>query len=214
MMMEDAGLKKSEEEVIVLDFLPNGHPFKPPRIPIAQVLGKRFLTLLEVIPKKGVFLRTGERAYIGNGKREEIHHVKGKIKYDDLTNTGKQELDVVLKKLVEEKEKTFVNFMNKSIPLTTRLHQLELIPGIGKKHMFKILDERRFKPFESFKDMRERVELLPDIKQSIIKRIIIELNEEDKYRIFTNFDYGPSERSKEPEETTTDSPQDETQKLE
>lgn len=189
MVWEDYGLKRSEERAVVLDFLPHGHPFKPQRIPIAQVIGKRYLTLLEIIPKKGVFLKTGEEVYIGSGKRDKVHHVKGKILYDDLTVTAKQELEAYLRELVNEKESVFVQFFNKAGPLTTRLHQLELVPGIGKKHMFKILDERRVRPFKSFDDLKSRIELLPDLKSSIVKRIIIELNEDDKYKIFTILDF-------------------------
>ena len=66
-----------------------------------------------------------------------------------------------------------------------RMHTLELLPGLGKKHMWVILEERQIKPFESFQDIKERVKLLPDPKMSIIKRIIKELEGNEKYRIFT-----------------------------
>jgi putative nucleotide binding protein len=51
--------------------------------------------------------------------------------------------------------------------------------------MWKIIEERRYEPFKSFKDLQERVELLPDPKQAVIKRILEELGESDKYKLFT-----------------------------
>ena len=70
-----------EDRAIVLDFLPHGYAFDDGMIktPIAQALGIGHLSVLELIPKKGVFLQPQQEVYIGDGKRDEIHHVKGKI---------------------------------------------------------------------------------------------------------------------------------------
>ena len=50
-----------EEHVIVLDFLPNGYPFdtRPLHLKtaIAQAIGKKHLVLLELVPKKGIYLQ-------------------------------------------------------------------------------------------------------------------------------------------------------------
>jgi putative nucleotide binding protein len=35
--------------------------------------------------------------------------------------------------MVKEQEERFVEFFNKAEPITTKLHQLELLPGIGKR---------------------------------------------------------------------------------
>ena len=51
--------------------------------------------------------------------------------------------------------------------------------------MWEIIEERGEKPFESFEDIKKRVKLVPDPLKSVIRRIIMELNEEDKYKIFT-----------------------------
>ena len=45
-----------EENGIVLDFLQHGHLNDPSRRPVAQIIGVEHLSLLEVAPKKGVFL--------------------------------------------------------------------------------------------------------------------------------------------------------------
>ncbi len=178
-------MKQTENYAIVLDFLPHGHPFEERRVPIAQVIGENHFTLLEVIPKKDVFLKSGEKVYIGEEKRDQIHHVKGRIRVKDLTTTGRSELKMVIESLVDRDEQKYVEFFNKSGPISTRLHQIELLPGIGKKHMWKIIEERRYDNFKSFKDLQERVELLPDPKQAVIKRILEELDETDKYNLFT-----------------------------
>ena len=72
-----------EENAIVLDFLPNGYPFdtRPMHMktPIAQAIGKEHFVLLELVPKKGIGLQPAEEVYMGEGKREKIHHVVGKI---------------------------------------------------------------------------------------------------------------------------------------
>lgn len=61
---------------------------------------------------------------------------------------------------------------------------MELIPGIGKKYMWQIINERERKPFESFEDLKTRTEI-PDPAKLIAKRIIEELAGESKYRLFT-----------------------------
>ena len=60
-------------------------------------------------------------------------------------------------------------------PRASRLHVLELLPGVGKKHMWEILNERKVEPFKSFADLRDRVKLMPDPVTTIEKRIISEL---------------------------------------
>lgn len=50
--------------------------------------------------------------------------------------------------------------------------------------MWDIINERKVKLFESFEDIKNRVKLIPDPKQAIIKRILEELEGKDKYRLF------------------------------
>ena len=177
-----------EEIAIVLDFLPHGYPFdsRPmhQKTAVAQAIGKNFFTLLELVPKKGEFLQPHEEVYIGEGKRDKIHHIMGKIPLSKLTQTAKMELDFVAEKMVDANEKRFVEFFNNAGPINMRLHQMELLPGIGKKHTTMILEEREEKPFESFEDIKGRVKLVPDPKKTIMRRIYVELNNEDKHRLF------------------------------
>ncbi|MBW3012648.1 DUF655 domain-containing protein [Candidatus Woesearchaeota archaeon] len=180
--------KTKEENAIVLDFLPNGYPFdsRPShrKTPIVQALGKIHFTLLELVPKKGVFLQPYEIVYIGEGKRDQIHHINGALSMDKLTHSARQELDFVIKDIVEKNQEPFIVFFNQAGPLSTRRHMLELIPGVGKKHMWEILEERKKEPFKSFDDIKKRVKLMPDPEKGIIKRIKMELEGTDKRKIF------------------------------
>lgn len=177
-----------EESAIVLDFLPHGYPFdKRPshkKNPVVQALGKTKFVLLELVPKKDIFLQPYEDVYIGEGKREKIHHIVGKLNIDKLTSTAKTELEFVVKDLVAKNEAQFVEFFNTAQPLTTRMHQLELLPGLGKKHMWEILEKRQEKPFESFDDLKKRIKLMPDPEKIIIKRILAEISGKEKHKLF------------------------------
>lgn len=177
-----------EEYAIVLDFLPNGHNSdnRPSHMKtaIAQAIGINHFALLELVPKKGIFLQPYEKVYIGEGKREKIHHISGKITTDKLTSTAESELNFVIKDIVEKEEQRFVEFFNKAQPLSTRMHQLELLPGLGKKHMWEIIDERKGEDFKSYQDIKKRVSLMPDPAKLIIKRIMAEISGKEKHRIF------------------------------
>ena len=181
--------KTQEEYAVVLDFLPNGYAFdKRPahrKTPIVQALGKTHFTLLELTPKKDVHLQPYEEVYLGEGKREKIHHILGRLQIPKMTETAKKELEFVVNEIIEKNEKQFVDFFNKAQPLTMRMHQLELLPGVGKKHMWEIIEAREEKPFESLEDIKTRVKLLPDPKKVIVKRIISEIMGVDKRKLFT-----------------------------
>lgn len=182
--------KSKEENAIVLDFLPNGYPFdeRPSymKTPIAQAIGTEHFALLELVPKKDIHLQPYEEVYIGEGKRDKIHHIVGKLPISKLTATGKIEIEYVTKDIVNKNEKKFIDFFNNARPLSTRMHQLELLPGLGKKHMWQVVEARNEKPFESFADIKSRVKLMPDPEKVIIKRIIQELGGQEKHRIFVD----------------------------
>lgn len=179
---------KREEEAIVLDFLSNGYSSdnRPSHLKtsIAQAIGKNNLALLELVPRKGIFLQPYEEVYVGDQKREKIHHVIGKIPMSKLTATARSELNHIIKQLVKDHEDEFIKFFNKSQPLSTRMHSLELLPGLGKKHMWEIVEERRGDPFLSYEDLKSRVKLIPDPEKLIIKRILKELEGDEKYMLF------------------------------
>ncbi len=178
--------EQREDQAIVLDFLPHGYAYDTGNLktPIAQAFGTTHLSLLELIPKKDIFLQPQEEVYIGDGKRDQIHHIKGKIGPERLTSTAAKELEHAIERVIETQAARFLLFFNKSQPLSMRMHQLELLPGLGKKHMWEILEARKVKPFESYEDLRTRVKLMPDPKQILIKRIMAEIEGKEKHRIF------------------------------
>jgi len=191
MLLQDFKMETSKEEkATVLDFLPNGYPFddRPSymKTPIAQAIGKEHFVLLELVPKKDVHLQPYDDVYIGEGKRDKIHHIVGKLPISKLTITGKTELEYVIKDIVKNHETRFIEFFNNARPLSTRMHQLELLPGLGKKHMWQLVESREEKPFESFSDIKKRVKLMPDPEKVIIKRILQELEGQEKHRIFVD----------------------------
>ena len=179
-----------EERATVLDFLPNGYPYdKRPshkKTPIIQALGNDHFTLLELVPKPEVFLQPYEEIYIGEGKRDKVHHILGKLEIDKLTMTARSELEFVIAEYVKKNEIKFIAFFNNAQPLTMRMHQLELLPGLGKKHMWEIIEARKDKPFASFKDLKDRVKLMPDPEKAIIRRIHKELSGAEKHRLFVD----------------------------
>lgn len=186
MSEEKANPDAREERAIILDYLEHGYPLEESALKtsIAQALGLAHLTLLELIPKRGVFLQPHQEVYIGEGKREEIHHIKGRIPISKLTITAGKELPHALEAVVARDEQRFIAFFNKAQPLSMRMHQLELLPGLGKKHMWEILEARRQKLFENFDDLKKRVKLLPNPRQVVVKRILSELEGKEKYQIF------------------------------
>jgi len=190
MEQQETSRISKEDTAIVLDFLPNGYPHdtRPShrKTPVVQAVGKSHFLLLELVPKKEIFLQPYEEVYIGEGKRDKIHHILGRLPVDKLTATAKAELEFVLAELVKKNESRFVEFFNKAQPLTMRMHSLELIPGFGKKHMWEVLERRQEKPFTTFADMRERVKLMPDPEKAIVRRIVNELSGQEKHRLFVD----------------------------
>jgi len=179
--------KRYEEYAYVLDYLPHGRPGSRPGYragALVQVAGEEYFTLLEAIAKEGVILKTYERVYVGKDAREEITYIIGRISYEELTTNAKMELPTVVEKIVLNRENWFVIFFNTAHAITPRMHALELIPGIGKKYMWQILDEREKRPFQSFDDLQQRANM-PNPAKLIAKRILEELAGGSKYRLFT-----------------------------
>ena len=177
---------EKEEYAVILDYLPNGYPLEKKMMPIAQAIGKKNLTLLELVPRRGVSLEVGEEAYIGEGKRDKIYYILGRLHREKLSESAKTELEEFITKVVDEREKEFVDFFNKAEAMNKRLHQIELLPGFGKKHMHEILKQRQEKEFESFEDMKARIQNLPDPHKAIEKRILNELINIERASLFVH----------------------------
>ena len=175
----------AEENAIVLDFMPTGKPSAVRTEPMAQIIGKDFFTLLEVVPKTGISLNIGEDVYIGKDERPKVELVKGRISFKDLTSNSLSELEGTITDMIESNGEKYLGFYNTARGISLKRHQLELLPGMGKKHMLALLDEREKKKFESFEDIIARVKGVPDPKKAIIKRVMEELEgPDDKHFIF------------------------------
>jgi putative nucleotide binding protein len=179
-----------EEYAWVLDYLPYGKSVDVTpsfqKKPLVQAIGDKKFTLMELVPKAGVIPNIQSRVYIGPGDRNEIDHVKQRIGYTDLTTGANLELPFILEACVRYQEERFVKFFNDAHSITTRLHMLELLPGIGKKLMWSIIDERKKGDYKSFQDIRERIPSLHDPAKVIAHRIESELKDDFiKYRLFT-----------------------------
>lgn len=175
---------RKDEWALVLDFLSRGHYGMQRSEPVAQVMGERYFSLLEVITKEDLNLKPEDRVYIGDGKRTDVKYIRKRINYGDLTVAAKEELNDIIERVVSKNPKPFLEFFNRSGPVTTRMHQLELLPGIGKRHLWAILTERKKDPFKSFEDLKKRVALLPNPEKLVVRRILGELEDKDRYRIF------------------------------
>jgi putative nucleotide binding protein len=183
--------KRYEEHAYVLDFLQHGKPgFRPTGRAgyragaLIQCVGEEFFTILEALVKEELVLKPGDRVNVGKDSREEVTYIIGRISYEELTASAKAELPSVIGKIVANREKWFVGFFNTARAITPRMHALELVPGIGKKYMWQVINQRERKPFESFEDLQKRTEL-PNPVKLITKRVMEELEGDSKYRLFT-----------------------------
>jgi putative nucleotide binding protein len=177
--------RKYEEYAYVLDFTPRGKSItvRGREGVIIQAIGEERLTLLELLGVQNVNVEIGERLYIGREGRDKVASVLGRLEYNDVSQTSKNELPIIVEKIVVANEKRFVEYINMSQPITPRIHALELIPGIGKTYMMTIIKERDKKKFENFTDLQSRVGLREPSKH-VTKRIIEEIMGQARMNLF------------------------------
>lgn len=181
---------EKEDYAWVLDYLPYGsNTDKRPayqKKPLVQAIGDKHFALMELVPKEGASPEIQSKVYVGDGDRDVIDHVKHRIHFDDLSHGAQLELPFVLEICVKDQEEKFVKSFNDAHPITTRLHMLELLPGIGKKLMWAIIDERKKGEFKDLQDLHDRVGGVHIPQKIIVNRILEELKDDNiKYRLFT-----------------------------
>lgn len=172
---------------VVLDHLRHGRAdddrpqYK--KSPLAQTLGEKSFTLYEMTLTEDADISIGDRLQT-EPPAESIQRMR-ELEYADLTGGAKNELEYVVREIVDDNEQRFLNFYSNAQPITLRLHQLNLLPGIGEKLRNNILDERKRGPFESFEDLEERITGLHSPAEVLVERIVEELSEDDlKYKTF------------------------------
>ncbi len=182
---------KKEVEAVVLDYLQWG--YASDRRPLNQresiilAIGTEQFKLLELIAKRDVAINLHDRVYIGDEERKQVERVKRRMSYSELTPTAKGELEPAIEEIVAESEVRFIEFYNTAVPISLKMHMLNLLPGFGKKTLTDTLTEREKKPFASFDDIRARVKTLQKPEKFICERIMLELeNPEEKYHLFTS----------------------------
>ena len=173
-----------EENAIILDFLHYGYPLEKKMMPLAQAIGINGFTLLQLVPRRGIRFEVGENVYIGDDKREKVQYILGRCPRENLTETAKIQLEEFINQFIGENEEKFVKFFNEAQAINTRLHQFELLPGLGKKHTLAILKARDEKAFDSFEEIKERVPNLPSPKSLVERRILKELTEIQRQNLF------------------------------
>ena len=178
-----------EQFAYIIDFLPTGHAedTRPIHLrkPLAQALGAEYFILLELSVKEEARVEIESKVFVGKGERDLVKHVEKRLKFEELTPSAKVELPYMIEKIVKENEAKYVDFFNQAQPITTRLHMLELLPGIGKKMMWAIIDEHKKGKFKSFAEIETRIKGLHHPDKLIAKRIEAEIQDEQmKYRMF------------------------------
>ncbi len=154
---------------------------------LAQGVGFTNYTLLELVPRDGANIKPGSTVYIGPGKRDEILFIKRQIRYEQLTEDAKSELIFALIDIVKSKEPLFIEFFNKAGPITLRKHAIEIIPGIGKKHLMEFLEERNKGEFKNFEDIKKRLSFLQSPEKAIAERILREIKGETELKILSKW---------------------------
>ena len=176
-----------EDYAYILDYLPQGATgggFSR-KEPVCYAVGDEEFKLFELVPKAGVQVNIGVRTYIGKDsaevKRDIIDHVKRRINFNDLTNNAQAELEYAISDIVVAKQSRFIRFFNEAEGISMRKHMLEELPGLGKKSMTAILDERKKGNFKDFADLAERTGV-KNPEKLIVARIMLEISDPERKR--------------------------------
>ena len=185
-------MSADEDVAIVLDYFPNGRTGEGgpsfDQVPVGHALGVREFRLYELSFEADADVSIGEEVVVRPPAApvEEFRE----LRYEDLSQGAQSELEYVIEELVAAEEERFVELFNEAQPITLRLHQLDLLPGIGDTLRDQIIDKRKRGPFADFTDLTDRISGLHDPKSVIHERILTELRDEDvKYRLFVNGPY-------------------------
>lgn len=174
------------KDAIVIDFYPHGKSFSQRRSedynPLAIVVTTDWFQFFDVILVPGSKFSINERIKLTT-RSKRILKLK-ELQFNQLSSSALETLPKTIKNIVRTNESRFISFLNQAHPLTTQMHQLQLLPGIGHKRMWNILEVRKNTPFTSFNDFTERTGI-SDPGAIFLSRIVVELEESPKYRLFT-----------------------------
>jgi putative nucleotide binding protein len=150
---------------------------------ILQVVEGNGFGLYKIVLREDTIYKIGDRIEIKNNS-EWLETIQ-RINYNSLTAGSKIELEHTIRTIINGDAKKFISFYNHSAPISIRLHQLNLLPGIGGKLRDKIIQEREKNEFKDFDDLIGRVSGLYNPQEVIFKRIMDELKDVNlKYPLF------------------------------
>jgi putative nucleotide binding protein len=190
-MSEDADGAAADSIAVVLDYLPHGRAdddrpqYEKPQL--AHAVDTESFALYELVLREEAAVNIGDRLTV-DPPEDDVTEVR-RIDYEDLSGGSRTELEHVVGEVIEDQEARFVEFFNEAGAITLRLHQFNLLPGIGDKLRDAIIDERKRDPFDSLSELEERVSGLHDPRGTLSERIIEEIRDEDvKYELFARED--------------------------
>ncbi|MFX1285446.1 MAG: DUF655 domain-containing protein [Promethearchaeota archaeon] len=173
-------------ESVVLDFYPQGKSLSHRRSedynPLAVVVTVEGFQFFDVILTSRSEISVGDRLLLSSTNKKILR--LNKLSYNQLSSSALEILPVVIKDIVASFESRFVAFFNQAQPLTTQMHQIQLLPGIGQKRLWSILEARKHNLFSSFSDFTKRTGI-SDPALIFTNRILLELEGEPKYYLFT-----------------------------
>ena len=170
----------------IIDFYPQGKSLSRKRSndynPLAVIVTANYFEFFDVILSLGSEFSPQEQLIIKSNDKRIINI--NKINFSQLSSSALDILPSIIKDIVVAFEIRYIKFLNQAHPLTTQMHQLRLLPGVGQKRMWAILESRKKTPFTSFNDFSERTGISDPISL-FSGRILSEINTSPKYRLFT-----------------------------
>ena len=91
---------KYEEYAYVLDYTQRGKSttVRGREGLIVQGIGEEHLTLLELLGVQNMNFEVGERVYIGREGRDKVISVLGRLEYEDISQSAKNDLPTIVEK--------------------------------------------------------------------------------------------------------------------
>ncbi len=177
--------KQGIGKVLVLDYYPQGKSLSRKSAedfnPLTVVISVNQMKFYDIILNRGKDIQIGQLFNVSELKSKIIKI--NRIGFNELSDSAVETLPEIIKKIVTLSETRFINFLNNSRPLTTQMHQLQLLPGIGNKRLWQILDARRKIEFKDFDDFAERTGISDPIGL-FSNRILQEIQGGEKYQLF------------------------------
>lgn len=173
-------------ESVVIDFYPYGKSLSHRRSedynPLAVAVTVEWFQFFDVILISGSKISIGAHLLLSSTNKSILR--LNKLHYNQLSSSALEILPVIVKEIVTTFESRYVAFFNRAQPLTTQMHQIQLLPGIGQKRLWSILKARKNDLFSSFSDFTKRTGISDPIS-IFTNRILLELEGVSKYYLFT-----------------------------